>query len=56
MAVDDETGLGTRERPWLLKTPSGSSEYQMYRDGTADPPALACQVGGTQLRYPSIAA
>jgi hypothetical protein len=22
-------GLGTREKPWLLKTPSGSSEFQM---------------------------
>ena len=23
----------------------------MYRDEAADPPALVCQVGGTQLRY-----
>ena len=23
----------------------------MYRDETADPPALVCQVGSTQLRY-----
>jgi hypothetical protein len=23
----------------------------MWRDETADPPALMCQVGGTQLRY-----
>jgi hypothetical protein len=23
----------------------------MYRDPSADPPALVCQVGGTQLRY-----
>ena len=44
-------GLGTAAQPWLLKTPSGSSEYQMYRDETADPPALVCQVGKTQLRY-----
>jgi hypothetical protein len=51
MPVDDTTGLGTRERPWLLTTPSGSSEYQMYRDEAAEPPALVCQVGGTQLRY-----
>lgn len=47
----DVQGLGTREQPWLLKTPSGSSEYQMYRDEAADPPALVCQVGTTQLRY-----
>ncbi len=47
----DVQGLGTAERPWSLRTPSGSSEYQMYRDETADPPALVCQVGKTQLRY-----
>jgi hypothetical protein len=44
-------GDGTRERPWNLKTPPGTSEYQMYRDETADPSALVCQVGSTQLRY-----
>ncbi len=43
--------LGTREHPWVLKTPSGSSEFQMYRDEAADPPALVCQVGKTELRY-----
>jgi len=44
-------GSGTREDPWILKTPPGSSEYQMYRDDTADPPALVCQVGSTKLSY-----
>ena len=43
--------VGTRERPWQLKTPSGTSDYQIYRDESADPPALVCQVGSTQLRY-----
>ena len=42
---------GTKEDPWVLKTPPGTSEYQMYRDESADPPALVCQVGSTQLRY-----
>jgi hypothetical protein len=51
MATDHAEGLGTRERPWQLKTPSGSSEYQMYRDEAADPPALVCTVGTTVLRY-----
>ena len=32
-------------------TPPGSSAYTMYRDEEADPPALVCQVGSTQLRY-----
>jgi hypothetical protein len=44
-------GIGTKESPWNLTTPSGSSGYQMYRDATLDPPALVCQVGTTQLRY-----
>ncbi len=45
------TGTGTREDPWQLTTANGGSRYQMWRDETADPPALVCQVGGTQLRY-----
>lgn len=44
-------GSGTREDPWALLTPPGTSEYTMYRDELADPPSLVCQVGGTQLRY-----
>jgi len=44
-------GSGTKEDPWVLETPPGTSEYQMWRDEEADPPALVCQVGKTQLRY-----
>ena len=44
-------GSGTIEDPWLLKTPSGSSEYLMYRDEDADPPAIVCIVGKTKLGY-----
>jgi hypothetical protein len=51
MARTDVNGTGTREDPWKLKTPSGTSEYQMYRDEQADPPALICQVGSTKLTY-----
>jgi hypothetical protein len=46
-----KTSGGTRESPWQLKTPSGSSEYQMYKDEAANPPALVCVVGKTELRY-----
>jgi hypothetical protein len=42
---------GTKEDPWVLKTPPGTSEYQMHRDESTDPPSLVCQVGSTQLRY-----
>ena len=45
------TGDGTKEQPWVLKTPPGTSEYQMYRDEAADPPALVCVVGTTKLSY-----
>ena len=44
-------GTGTREDPWTLATPPGKSEYQAYRDETADPPALVVTVGKTELRY-----
>jgi hypothetical protein len=44
-------GSGTRDDPWVLKTPPGTSEYQMYRDEAADPPQLVCQVGSTRLTY-----
>ena len=45
------TGTGTREDPWILLTPPGTSEYLMYRDESADPPALVCVVGKTTLGY-----
>jgi hypothetical protein len=51
MSANQVKGDGTREHPWELKTPSGSSEYQMYRDEAANPPALVCVVGKTELRY-----
>jgi hypothetical protein len=43
--------IGSKEDPWVLKTPPGSSEYTMYRDEAADPPTLVCQVGSTTLKY-----
>ena len=44
-------GSGTPDDPWTLKTPSGQSEFQIHRDESADPPALVCRVGTTQLSY-----
>ncbi|MBQ9916623.1 MAG: hypothetical protein IJO71_05395 [Microbacterium sp.] len=38
---------GTRDDPWVLRTPPGSSEYTLYRDGDE----LVCQVGSTKLTY-----
>jgi hypothetical protein len=42
---------GTKADPWVLNTPPGTSEYTMYKDEEADPPALVCQVGSTTLKY-----
>jgi hypothetical protein len=49
--MNSSAGAGTREDPWILHTPPGSSEYKMYRDEAADPPALVCVVGKTTLSY-----
>ncbi len=42
---------GTKENPWKLKTPPGTSEYLMYKDETATPPVIVCVVGKTILNY-----
>ena len=44
-------GSGTKDDPWLLKTPPGTSDIVLYRAPDADPPALVCIAGGTELRY-----
>lgn len=44
-------GVGTKDDPWALKTAPGTSEYVMYRDPDADPPALVCVAGSTTLKY-----
>ncbi len=44
-------GGGTRDNPWQLTTPSGSSSFVAFRDPALDPPALVVQVGKTELRY-----
>ena len=49
--MSDVRGSGTSTDPWQLTTPPGKSEFEAYRDPTADPPALVVQVGSTQLRY-----
>jgi hypothetical protein len=44
-------GDGTKAHPWQLTTPSGSSEYTMWRDDAANPQAIVCMVAKTELRY-----
>ena len=47
----DGLGSGTKDDPWQLKTPPGTSDYIMYRAIDAEPPAIVCIVGNTELRY-----
>ena len=51
MPAAKSAGSGTKEKPWKLKTPSGSSEYVMYRDDASDPLSIVGVVGKTELRY-----
>lgn len=44
-------GDGTKENPWVLLTPPGTSEYTLYRDESHNPPVLVCTVGKTVLLY-----
>lgn len=44
-------GQGTKQSPWTLKTPSGQSEFQAYKDEGSAPPSLVVIVGKTELRY-----
>jgi hypothetical protein len=44
-------GAGTKDKPWMLQTPPGTSEFEAYRDEETEPPALVVRVGKTQLRY-----
>jgi hypothetical protein len=45
------SGSGTKDDPWALRTPPGTAEYTMYRDGESDPAQIVCQVGSTKLVY-----
>jgi len=51
MTGKGKSGEGTRDHPWKLKTPSGTSEFLAFRDESLDPPALVVKSGSTELRY-----
>jgi hypothetical protein len=42
---------GTKENPWVLKTPPLSSEYTMYKSAKDGMEILVCTVGKTILHY-----
>lgn len=42
---------GTKKDPWKLKTPPGTSEYEMYKDVKDGKEVIVCTVGKTVLLY-----
>ncbi|MGZ3884859.1 MAG: DUF6855 family protein [Bacteroidia bacterium] len=42
---------GTKESPWKLKTPPGTSDYELYKDEKDGKDILVCTVGKTVLHY-----
>src|SRR5674476_1430494 len=49
-------GSKARKGTWMDRSVrcrwrTGTSENQMWLDEASDPPAIICQVGGTQLKY-----
>ncbi|QYZ68627.1 DUF6855 family protein [Neotabrizicola shimadae] len=44
-------GSGTKDDPWLVKTPPQTSDFQAWKDESVAPPQLVVQVGTTQLSY-----
>jgi hypothetical protein len=45
------TESGTKGNPWKLKTPPGTSDYEMYKDVKDGKEILVCTVGKTVLTY-----
>jgi hypothetical protein len=48
---EKSAAAGTRESPWVLLTPPGTSGFTAYRDDAVEPPVLVVRVGKTELRY-----
>ena len=44
-------GTGEADDPWVLKTPSLSSDYKAWKDESKSPAELVVQVGTTKLSY-----
>ena len=44
-------GIGTRNYPWLLETPSRTSSFQAFGDLETEPAALVCRIEVTVVPY-----
>ena len=51
MTIVTFTGDGTKENPWVLRTPPLTSEYTMHKDVKDGKEILVCTVGKTVLHY-----
>jgi hypothetical protein len=49
--IDKTIVSRTKENPWKLKTPSGTSDYEMYIDEKDGRKIIVCTVGKTVLHY-----
>ncbi len=47
----ENKNIGTKENPWKLKTPPGTSAYEMYKDVKDGKEIIVCTVGKTILHY-----
>lgn len=45
------TESGTKQDPWKLKTPPGTSDYELYKEEKDGREILVCTVGKTVLHY-----
>lgn len=41
----------TKDKPWKLKTPPLTSDYEMYMDEKDGKNIIVCKVGSTTLHY-----
>ena len=42
--ADHIEGTGTKDDPWILTTPPGTSEFDAWRDDNTDAPVLMIRV------------
>jgi hypothetical protein len=50
-SISMEQAPGTKENPWILKTPPFSSDFTMHRETRDGKEILVCTVGKTVLYY-----
>ena len=44
-------GIGNKDHPWVLETPSRTSSFQAFGDLEVEPAILVCRTGATVVPY-----